>query len=94
MALKIASTGPLPVDCLVTCWPSMSSVSVAVCGPIVPAMTVSDKHLDAIRRLGDLVVDQRLDILVIDMLLAVGERLEAHEGVLELRCRRACSPAP
>ena len=32
---------------------------------------------------GDLLVDQRLDVLVVDVLLAVGERLEAHEGVLE-----------
>ena len=32
---------------------------------------------------GDLLVDQRLDVLVIDMLLAVGERLEADEGVFE-----------
>ena len=29
-------------------------------------------------------VDQRLDVLVVDVLLAVGERLEAVEGVLEL----------
>ena len=32
----------------------------------------------------DLLVDQRLDILVVDMLLAVGQRLEADEGVFQL----------
>ena len=68
----------------VTCSPSMSSVSVAVCGPCVPAITVSDTHLDAVLRVRDLLVDQRLDVLVVDLLLAVGERLEAHEGVFEL----------
>ena len=39
--------------------------------------------LDAVVRRGDLLIDEGLDILVIDVLLAVGERLEAHEGVLE-----------
>src|SRR5262249_58651418 len=32
----------------------------------------------------DLLVDQRLEVLVVDVFLAVGERLEAHEGVLQL----------
>ena len=32
----------------------------------------------------DLFVDQGLDVFVVDMLLAVGQRLEPHEGVLEL----------
>ena len=41
-------------------------------------------HLDAVVRGGDLLVDQRLDVLVVDVLLAVGQRLEAHEGVLQL----------
>src|SRR6185369_8773995 len=59
MARKVASTGPSPVDSWVCCLPSTSSVSVARCGPPVPAITV------------------------IDVLLAIGERLEAHEGVLE-----------
>src|SRR5262245_8617710 len=40
-------------------------------------------HFDAVMGRGDLLIDQSLDILVIDMLLAVSERLEAHEGVLE-----------
>ena len=31
----------------------------------------------------DLLVDQRLDVLVVDVLLAVGERLEAVERILE-----------
>ena len=41
-------------------------------------------QLDAVLRMRDLFVDQRLDVLVVDVLLAVGQRLEAHEGVLEL----------
>ena len=61
----------------------MSSVIVADCGPIVPAMTVSRQQADAVMRGGDLLVDQRLDVLVVDVLLAVGERLEAVEGVLD-----------
>ena len=56
---------------------------VADCGPMVPAITVSATTLDAVVRGGDLLVDQRLDVLVVDVLLAVGERLEADEGVLE-----------
>ena len=42
------------------------------------------QHLDAVVRVRDLLVHQRLDILVVDLLLLVGQRLEAHEGVLEL----------
>ena len=84
MALKVASTGPLPVACTVSCRPSpMSSVSVADCGPMVPAITVQRHHLHAVLGGGDLLVDQRLQILVVDVLLAVGQRLEAVEGVLE-----------
>ena len=56
---------------------------VADCGPIVPAMTVAREQPDAVVRGGDLLVDQRLDVLVVDVLLAVGERLEAVEGVLD-----------
>ena len=41
------------------------------------------QHADAVVRGGDLLVDQRLDVLVVDVLLAVGERLEAVEGVLD-----------
>jgi hypothetical protein len=46
----------------------MSSFMVARCGP----------------RGRDLLVDQRLDVLVVDVLLSVGERLEAHERIFEL----------
>ena len=46
-------------------------------------MTVSESSADAVVRGGDLLVDQRLDVLVVDVLLAVGERLEADEGVLD-----------
>ena len=41
-------------------------------------------QLDVILGGRDLLVDQRLDVLVVDVLLAVGQRLEAHEGVFEL----------
>jgi hypothetical protein len=37
----------------------------------------------ALAAFGDFGFDQRLDVLVIDMLLAVGEVLEAIEGVLK-----------
>ena len=40
-------------------------------------------QLDQLAGGGDLVLDQRLDVLVEDVLLAVGEILEAAEGVLE-----------
>ena len=46
-------------------------------------MTVSAITLTRSWRVGDLVLDQRLDVLVEDVLLAVGEVLEADEGVLE-----------
>ena len=61
----------------------MSSVSVADCGPIVPAITVSDRNLDAVMHVRDAFIDQCLDVLVIDVLLAVGERLEADESVFD-----------
>ena len=32
----------------------------------------------------DFLVDQRFDVFVIDLLLAVGQRLEADEGILKL----------
>ena len=51
-------------------------------------------ELDAVLRGRDLLVDQRLDVLVVDVLLAVGERLEAHEGVFELVAGELDSPAP
>ena len=41
IALNMASTGPSPVASRVWCTPSMSSVTIAFCGPPVPAMTVS-----------------------------------------------------
>jgi hypothetical protein len=46
-------------------------------------MTVSDTSLMRSAHVRELFVDQRLDVLVVDVLLAVGERLEADEGVLE-----------
>ena len=35
-------------------------------------------------RVRDLLIDQRFDVLVVDLLLLVGQRLEAHEGIFEL----------
>ena len=37
-----------------------------------------------VMRVGDFLVDQRLDVLVVDVLLAVGQRLHPHEGVFQL----------
>ena len=45
IALKIASIGPLPVDCTVLSRPSIDSVRVACCGPWVPAITVKATSL-------------------------------------------------
>ena len=67
--------------CTVLDWPSMSSVSVADCGPIVPGDHRQCRNLDAVVHVRDAVIDKGFDILVIDVLLAVGERLEAVEGV-------------
>ena len=50
-------------------------VMIAFCGPPVPAMTVSAITLAPSAALGDAVLDQRLDVLVVDVLLAVGEIL-------------------
>ena len=83
IALNMASTGPSPVASLVTWAPSTSSVTVARCGPPVPAMTVSATSWIVSLGLRHLVLDQRHDVLVEDVLLAVGEILEAAEGVLE-----------
>ena len=41
-------------------------------------------QLDAVMRIGDFLIDQRLDVLVVDVLLAVGERLHPHESVFQL----------
>ena len=74
MQLKVASTGPLPSHSSVLCLPSMSSFMVARCGPRVPAITDSETSLMRSCAVRDLLVDQRLDVLVVDVLLAVGER--------------------
>ncbi len=57
---------------------------VARCGPRVPAITVSETSLMLSCAVRDVLVDERLDVLVVDDLLAVGEILEAQERVLEL----------
>ena len=84
MALKIASTGPLP-SCLLG---HVLAVDVELHGGALRAPRAGDDgqrdQPDAVVRRGDLLVDQRLDVLVVDVLLAVGELLEADEGVLEL----------
>ena len=84
MQLNIASTGPLPSH--------SSIIELAVDvelhgGALRPARAGDHRQrdeLDAVLRGRDLLVDQRLDVLVVDVLLAVGQRLEAHEGVFEL----------
>jgi hypothetical protein len=58
-------------------------VRIAFCGPPVPAITVSAITLVLSPSDGDFVLDQRLDVLVVDMLLAVGQRLEAAERILQ-----------
>ena len=84
IALKIASTGPLPVDCVVTC----CAVDVERERRRLRTHGAGDhgqrQHLDAVVGVRDLLVHQRLDVLVVDLLFLVGQRLEAHEGVFEL----------
>src|SRR6478752_2718098 len=42
------------------------------------------QHLDAVVGVSDFLIDQRFDILVVDLLLAVSQRLEADESIFEL----------
>ena len=51
---------------------------------MVPAITVSDTSLMRSWAVAISSSTKRLDVLVIDVLLAVGERLEPHEGVFQL----------
>jgi adenine/guanine phosphoribosyltransferase-like PRPP-binding protein len=50
----------------------------------MPVETVSAGQADAVVAAHDLVIHQRRDVLVVDDLLAVGEVLEALEGVVQL----------
>ena len=80
----------------------MTSVSSAVRGPSVPQTTLQAPHLDpVVGRVGVGVLHQRDEVVVVDLLLAVGERLEAHEDVVQLvvaqliaELARASSAAP
>jgi hypothetical protein len=60
---------------------------VALCGPRVPGDHGQRDELDAVVGGREVAVDQSLDVLVVDVLLAVGEVLEPHERVLELVVR-------
>ena len=84
MQLNVASTGPLPSHSSI----DLLAVDVELHGGALRPARAGDHRerdqLDAVLRVRDLLVDQRLDVLVVDVLLAVGQRLEAHEGVLEL----------
>ena len=83
MALKVASTGPLPVELAGL----VAAVDVEGDDRLLRPAGAGDDgerhHLDQFALPGDLVLDQGRDVLVEDVLLAVGEVLEAAEGVLE-----------
>jgi hypothetical protein len=86
-ALKAASTGPSPVA--VTWWsvPSTVSVRSADCGASVPQITRRNFTSRCGRpapRLGRGIGHQRDQVVVEDLLLAVGQRLEPHEDVVQL----------
>src|SRR6516225_9233779 len=66
-------------------------------GALWPSRASYDRQreeLDAILRRRNFLVDQRLDVLVIDMLLAVGEGLEANKRVFELIAREFVAKIP
>ena len=83
IALKIASTGPLPVACV----GAMRAVDIKNERRLLRPLRSGDdgeRHdLDAVVRLRDLVVHERDDVLVVDDLLPVGELLEAVERVVQ-----------
>jgi hypothetical protein len=83
-ALKAASTGPSPVAVARAPRRRSRSVMSAVCGPSVPQTTRRLQTGCGRSRRRSRSVDQRAEVVVEDLLLAVGQRLEPHEGVLEL----------
>ena len=89
MALKVASTGPLPSASSVVTLPVDVEPHGGALGPAGAGDHGQRDEPDAVVRGRDALVDERLDVLVVDVLLAVGEVLEAHEGVLELVVREA-----
>ena len=95
MALKIASTGPSPVG--------RGGLALAVdlelelgasAGPWSRRSTCSETNLMRSWPRMNLVVDQRDDVLVEDVLLLVGQVLEAAEGVFEGVVAQLDSPVP
>jgi len=61
----------------------MSSVSVPT--EVERTGDNGERHqLQAVLRVRNALVHERLDIFIVDVLLAIGERLEPHEGILEL----------
>ena len=64
------------------------SLDVELHGGTLRAMGTRDHRqrtqLDPVMRRRQLLVDQRLDVLVVDVLLAVGQRLHPREGILQL----------
>ncbi len=83
MALKMASTGPLAGHLL----GHLGAVDVERERRLLRPLGAGDDRerddADRFRRDRRGVFHQRLDVLVVDVLLAVGEILEALEGVLE-----------
>ena len=83
MALKMASTGPSPGAVADHRLAVDSSSRSAFCGPLEPATTCSEtKRMRSLLRT-HLVVDQGHDVLVEDVLLLVGQILEAVERVVD-----------
>ncbi len=87
MALKIASTGPLPRAVFQIASPSIMRSISAVCGAFGARDHAQARYLDGVVGMGDLVVDQRDDVLVEHVALAVAQILEALERIDQARCR-------
>ena len=83
MALKVASTGPLPVVFAVLRRAVDHELQFGRLRPLGAGDHLQRDEFDPLVAALDLVVDQRDDVLVEDVLLAVGEILEAAERVVD-----------
>ena len=85
IARKIASTGPSPVnEPSTTVSSGVRTATVACGGPAVGGLDLEPLQRVALDVGAQLVGDQRLEVHRRDLLLAVGDLLEALEGLLEL----------
>ena len=83
MALKVASTGPSPWQVAFRASPSISRASRASGSDVAAALDAEAEEPDPLLGRHDALVDQGHDVLVEDLLLLVGQGLEADEGIVE-----------